>query len=230
MDRRQLLFGASALGLVTNLNLNHPLIAQVGNAVMGRPVCPKCGKCHLSHSEWAGLRGPVKTCSDLTGRGIESINTDYSPDGRILGYRQGGILDVDVTEFYHGQRKKRAVERVCARPDVTDQFHYDKQGRKTRVRTTSVTQGFPLIAGSRMFEFVLKIDSFSAGGTVTTRYNENDQPIEILIRNANGELLTKVNPELQERADDQRNTRDRARQQGGSGPTSGSTCGMFLHL
>jgi hypothetical protein len=79
MDRRQLLFGASALGLVTNLNLNRPLIAQVGNAVMGRPVCPKCGKCHLSHREWAGLRGPVKTCSD------GSINTDYSPDGRILG-------------------------------------------------------------------------------------------------------------------------------------------------
>ena len=44
MDRRQLLYGASALGLVTNLNLNHPLIAQVGSAVMGRPVCPKCGE------------------------------------------------------------------------------------------------------------------------------------------------------------------------------------------
>jgi len=29
--------------------------------------------------------------------------------------------------------------------------------------------------------------------TVTTRYNENDQPIESLIRNANGELLTKIN-------------------------------------
>ena len=53
MDRRQLLFGASALGLVTNLNLNHPLIAQVGNAVMGSR--------RLSDRERAGLRGPVKT-------------------------------------------------------------------------------------------------------------------------------------------------------------------------
>jgi hypothetical protein len=33
----------------------------------------------------------------------------------------------------------------------------------------------------------------SGGGTVTTSYNENDQPIESLICNANGELLTKVN-------------------------------------
>jgi hypothetical protein len=57
MDRRQLLFGASALGLVTNVNLNHPLIAQVVNAVISSR--------RLSDRERAGLRGPVKTCSDL---------------------------------------------------------------------------------------------------------------------------------------------------------------------
>src|SRR5580704_5722039 len=80
MDRRQVLFGASALGLVTNLNLNHPLIAQVGTAVMGRPVCPKCGNVILSDRERAGLRGPVKTCIDLIEGGrIKSINTDFSP-------------------------------------------------------------------------------------------------------------------------------------------------------
>ena len=48
MDRRQLLFGATALGLVANLNLNHPLIAQVGNATMGNR--------RLSDRERAGLR------------------------------------------------------------------------------------------------------------------------------------------------------------------------------
>jgi hypothetical protein len=187
MDRRQLLFGATALGLVTNLNLNHPLIAQVGNAVMGRPVCPKCEKCRLSHREWAGLRGPVKTCSDLTG----GINTDYSPDGRILGYRQGGILDVDVTEFYHEQRRKSAVERVSARPDVTAQFHYDKRGKKTRVR--AISPDLTGLHSDRLYEGLEAIGSFGAAGTVTTRYNENDQPIESLTRNSNGELLTKTN-------------------------------------
>jgi hypothetical protein len=35
--------------------------------------------------------------------------------------------------------------------------------------------------------------SLSRGGTVTTRYNENDQPIESLVRNSGGELLTKIN-------------------------------------
>jgi hypothetical protein len=35
--------------------------------------------------------------------------------------------------------------------------------------------------------------SLSRGGTVTTGYNENDQPIESLVRNSGGELLTKIN-------------------------------------
>ena len=204
MDRRELLFGASALGLVTNLNLNHLLIAQVGNAVMGRPVCPKCGNVILSDRERAGLRGPVKTCSDLIEGGrIKSINTDFSPDRRLLRQRQVGILDnVDVTEFYHGQRKKSAVKRVCARPDVTDQFHYDKQGRKTRVRTISQTHYTLMIAiystlvnwrpEWRMLQVADQFDCFIRC-TVTTRYNENDQPIESLIRDANGELLAKIN-------------------------------------
>jgi hypothetical protein len=186
MDRRQLLLGASALGLATNLNLNHLLIAQVGNAVMGSR--------RLTDRERAGLRGPVKTCSDLSDltRGIESIKTDYSPDGRLLGYRvpvcvvSGGSLSYTYCPL---------------RPDVTYEF-YDKQGRKTRLRTNSQTweylrlyvafSGFRRMLESRMLEVAEDIDFFSGGGTVSTRYNENDQPIESLIRNANGELLTKI--------------------------------------
>jgi hypothetical protein len=46
MDRRQLLFGAGALGLVTNVNLNQRLIAHVAKATMGS---------RLSDRERAGL-------------------------------------------------------------------------------------------------------------------------------------------------------------------------------
>ena len=59
MDRRQLLFGAAALGLVTNLDLNHALMAQVGKATTG--------SLRFSDRERAGLRGAVKTCSDFRG-------------------------------------------------------------------------------------------------------------------------------------------------------------------
>ena len=211
MDRRQLLFGATALGLVTNLNLNHPLIAQVGKATMGR----------LSDRERAGLRGPVKACSDLIGGRIESVNTEYSTDGRLLGYRvrvrsfpmmagaaifsHGGAIGVglggisggaDVTyEFYDEQSKKTTVLRIRLRPDVTDEFHYDEQGKKTRVRTISPTSnqlGFTVMLDSKMFEVTEEGGSLNAGGSVTTRYNDDDQPTESLVRDANGELLTKI--------------------------------------
>ena len=49
-----------------------------------------------------------------------------------------------------------------------------------------------LVTGMREFEVAEAGGSLSGGGTVTTRYNENDQPIESLVRNANGELLTKI--------------------------------------
>jgi hypothetical protein len=197
MDRRQLLFGASALGLVTNLNLNHPLIAQVANAVMGSR--------RLSDRERAGLRGPVKTCSDLIGTGI-GTNTDYSPDGRLLGYRAVGAFpglallsmsdSVDVTtEIYDKQSNKTKVCRVSI--GVTDEFQYDEQGRKTRVRKVSpssiLTGGDDMAMFEMPFEVAEAGGSLSGGGTVTTRYNENDQPIESLVRNSGGELLMKIN-------------------------------------
>ena len=209
MDRRQLLFGASALGLATNLNLNHPLIAQVGNAVMGSR--------RVSDREQAGLRGSVKTCIDLVEGMIESVTTEYGPDGRLLGHRVrarvvsdgpigvglasiSGRADVgsaDVTyESYHEQSKQTTVLRVPPNPDVTDKFHYDERGKKTRVRTVSARSnqlGFTVMLDSKMFEFTEGGGSLCGGGTVTTRYNENDQPIESLVRNSNGELLTKIN-------------------------------------
>jgi hypothetical protein len=210
MDRRQLLFGASALGLATNLNLNHPLIAQVGNAVMGSR--------RLSDRERAGLRGPVKTCigqsasvpptrnslypSDLI------INTDYSQDGRLLGYRLPGVPSraflmglpgisdkVDVTfEFCDKRSNKTEVRKYCL--GVTDEFQYDARGRKTRVRkvcSSSINGDILALLDSMKFEFAEAGGSLSEGGTVTTRYNENDQPIESLVRNSGGELLTKIN-------------------------------------
>jgi hypothetical protein len=208
MDRRQLLFGAGALGLVTNVNLNQRLIAHVAKATMGS---------RLSDRERAGLRGPVKTCSDLIGRGIVLINTDYSPDGRLLGHRVPFSVpsgdpfrealeipdNVDVTdrldrldrlaqsyEFYDEQSKKTLCLK---RPDVVDEFHYDEQGKKTRIRTVPPRPNQPDLEVMLEFEDAEAGGSLSGGGTVTTRYNENDQPIESLVRNSGGELLTKIN-------------------------------------
>jgi hypothetical protein len=99
-------------------------------------------------------------------------------------------------EFYDEQSKKTISLKAPPRPDVTDQFHYDEQDRKTRVRTISPRSsqpGFTVMLDSRMLEVTEGGGSLSGGGTVTTLYNENDQPIESLVRKSGGELLTKIN-------------------------------------
>ena len=216
MDRRQLLFGASALGLATNLNLHHPLIAQVGNAVMGMR--------RLSDRERAGLRGPVKTCSDSREDETESMGeAEYSPDGRqlvrqlvwrmhprlalIISYKwvysydgMGRLIGITrgyekTDEVYDEQGKKIGSETGPLRSDVTDTFHCDEQGRPTRIRTVPPRPnqvGFTVMLGSGLLEVTEEGGSLSGGGSVTTRYNDDDQPIESLVRNSNGELLTKI--------------------------------------
>jgi hypothetical protein len=128
MDRRQLLFGATALGLVTNLNLNHPLIAQVSETTTGsrRP----------SDRDRAGLRGPVKTCSDFRGDQAESCGTEYGADGRLLVWR-GLILPSGskAERVYSYDGMGRLIGITGGGADWTDEFHYYEQGKKTKVRT-----------------------------------------------------------------------------------------------
>jgi hypothetical protein len=73
-------------------------------------------------------------------------------------------------------------------------FQYDEQGRKTRVRKVSPSS---ILRGGAMFEITFEVAEaggrLSGGGTVTTRYNENNQPIESLVRDSGGELLMKIN-------------------------------------
>jgi hypothetical protein len=107
-----------------------------------------------------------------------------------------GISDnVDVTyEFYDKQSNKTKVGRYSL--GLTDEFQYDARGRKTRVRKvcpSSIKADILAMFDSMKFEFAEAGGSLSGGGTVTTRYNENDQPIESLVRNSGGELLTKIN-------------------------------------
>jgi hypothetical protein len=219
MDRRQLLFGATALGLVTNLNLNHLLIAQVGKATMGGGG--------LSDREQAGLRGQVKTCSDFFGERADPIcNTEYGTDGRLLGWRflsshssggsrvehvysyervysydeMGRLIGItgrsgETYEVYDEKGKKALVPTVPPRADVTDDYRYDEKGKKTRVRTVPPRPdqlGFTVIFDSKMLEVTEEGRSLSGGGTVTTRYNGDDQPIESLVHDANEELLTQI--------------------------------------
>jgi YD repeat-containing protein len=189
MDRRQLLFGASALGLVTNLNLHHPLVAQVGNAVMGSR--------RLSDRERAGLRGPVKTCNDFRVDDAESMSEEeYAADGRLLVWRGRTFPPFSRAErVYCYDATGRLIGVISGDADVTDEFYYDELGRKTRVRTVPPRpgqQGRWAIAGPIYFDFIEEGYFPCGGGTITTRYNDDDQPIQSLVHDASGELLAQI--------------------------------------
>jgi hypothetical protein len=186
MDRRQLLFGATALGLVANLNLNHLLVAQVSTTTLGTP---------LSDREKDGLHGLVKTCSEFTGDDTEPMSeTEYAADGRIVRLWQGRTFASggEIVYSYDGMGRLIAITRGGA--DGSDEFHYDEQGKKTRVRTVPPrpdrqNTGLSVEA---MFEATEEGWCLIYGGSVTTRYNDDDQPIESLVRDAQGELLAKI--------------------------------------
>lgn len=188
MDRRQLLVGATALGLARNLNLN-TLVGAPGASL------PTTGNARLSDRERAGLRGPVRTCTDFHGDETESMGeAEYALDGRVLVWRGRISGGSRVERIYSYNEAGRLIGITGGGADGTDEFRFDEQGRRTRIRTVpprpdrqTVGTGIEI-----MFETTEEGDCLIGGGTVTTRYNDNDQPLESLVRDAHGELLTRI--------------------------------------
>jgi hypothetical protein len=186
MDRRQVLLGAAALGLATNCNLNRPLLAQVLNT--------NTGNGRLSDRERAGLRGSVKTLSECIGAETESISeAEYTADGRMLVWR-GRFSEGKVESIFSYDGSGKLLSITSSGSGVTDEFHYDEQGRKTRVRTVppGPSQQGMAIGVEVVFGHEEEGDGLRGGGTVTTSYNEDDQPVESLVRDTHGLLLTRI--------------------------------------
>lgn len=119
---------------------------------------------------------------------------EYALDGRLLVWR-GRISGGFRTERVYLYNEAGKVIRITGGgADGTDEFRFDEQARRTRVRTIpprpdrqSVGTGVEI-----MFEATEEGDCLIGGGTVTTRYDDNDQPLESLVCDAHGELLTRI--------------------------------------
>ena len=122
MNRRQTLFRAAVLALVTLLSFDCLLIAQVGNTTVG--------SVRLSDREQLGLRGPVKTCSDFFRDDAEPMrDVEYAADGRLLVWRDN-LLTGKVERVYSYDRTGKLISVTSSGADVTDEFRYDEQGNK----------------------------------------------------------------------------------------------------
>jgi YD repeat-containing protein len=174
--------------LARNLNLN----AQPSSPDASPPTI---GKARLSDRERMGLRGPVNTAAHFMGDETESMSeAEYAQDGRLLVWRGRISGGSRVERVYSYDEAGRLIRITSGGADVSDQLYYDEQGRKTLVRTVPPRPDRQSVGTSVeiMFEATEEGDCLIGGGTVTTRYNEGDQPIESLVRDAHGELLTSI--------------------------------------
>jgi YD repeat-containing protein len=143
--------------------------------------------------ERAGLRGPVRTCMELHGDGAEpNCGDEYALDGRLLLSHTRASPGSRVETIYSYDDAGRLTTVVG--PHYRDQIQYDEQGRKTRVRTVPPRPERQRIATSVdvIIEVMEEGRQLVGGGTITTCYNQNDQPLESLVRDAQGEVLARI--------------------------------------
>src|SRR2546425_5296454 len=149
MDRRQLLFGMTALAL-TDVKFDCLLNAQSIETASSPPTASNIRK---SDREKRGLRGPVRMCIgdesstteyDLNGNILSERGTDsrgkwgmtwaYDGDGRLLKYTWSGSDGSTTEQIYSYDETGRLLSITDSSGDRTD-FRYDKQGRKMRVQS-----------------------------------------------------------------------------------------------
>jgi hypothetical protein len=164
MDRRQLLFGAAALGLVGQFNLNELLNAQSFDADSEASRAPQS---QSSDREEVGLRGPVKIRVEQSNAYDRDhvITSEYTIDGQLLSNRSeiDGQLSYSSSDWVHtkihdsqgrlakfisGKRGERLRETLYSYDDagrlavVTNsensdrlEYHYQADGSKTSIQT-----------------------------------------------------------------------------------------------
>ena len=130
----------------------------------------------LSDRERDGLRGPVKTVAD------EWSTTVFDRDGKILEW-SGNSSRGRVERKYVYDLAGRLVRISGSNGDHTDEFRYDEQERKTRIRVVPARpeQGSRAFCIGAAFDAASEGETLDDGGIVETTYNEQDQPVDARI-------------------------------------------------
>ena len=118
----------------------------------------------------------------------------YDASGRLLQLqtgKDGGPTTQTVYSYDdHGKLLSITDSKSPGNP-VT--FHYDEQGRKTSVLVSRPEDYRPnmAVAGSP-FEGLSMPPNLPGGGTSTTLYDDQDRPIEIQVRDAQGQVVNRA--------------------------------------
>jgi len=98
-----------------------------------------------------------------------------------------------VTSYAYDDQGRLTSITDSSAPDNPTTFHYDERGRKTKVQKSRAEDYRPNVAfaGSPM-RVADNRPNLPGGGTATTTYDENDRPVEVLIRDAQGAEVSRT--------------------------------------
>jgi YD repeat-containing protein len=155
----------------------------------GLPIAPWTRWSEVDYDEEGHLLARLDRNPDGS---VWAVRNTYDASGKLIkttSGKEGGPFN--TTRYaYDEQGRLTSIVTEGAAP-VT--FHYDEQGRKTKVQTSRAedyranlgTTGSP-------FEAADMPPNLAGGGTATTKYDENDRPNEVEVRNAQGELASRA--------------------------------------
>jgi YD repeat-containing protein len=117
----------------------------------------------------------------------------FDRDGKILEWMEN-TLRRRLEGKYVDDESGKLIRISGSDGDQVEEFRYDEQGRKTRIRQAP-PQPEP---GSRAFGIAAWFDAAAEGGTLTdggtveTMYNERDQPVEVRILDNEGTVSFRI--------------------------------------
>ncbi len=155
----------------------------------GLPAAPFTRWSEMDYDEQGHLLARLDRNPDGS---VWAVRNTYNASGKLIkttSGKEGGPSD--ATHYaYDDQGRLTSITTNGAPPVI---FHYDEQGHKTKVQTSRAedyranvgTAGSPFVAADMP-------PNLAGGGTATTKYDENDRPTEVEVRNAQGELVSRA--------------------------------------
>jgi YD repeat-containing protein len=111
----------------------------------------------------------LRTASGVEGQALRETTYSYDHQGRLQSITDDGRRDSPVT------------------------FRYDDRGRKIKVEISRPADYRPNTAvGGSPFEVTDRAPNLPGGGSATTIYDEHDRPIEVEVRDAKGDLVSRA--------------------------------------
>jgi hypothetical protein len=152
----------------------------------------------MSDRETSGLRGPVKVCvegSQSPPGSKLSTTREYSPDGKLLTLRHdyGNGYESVFTYAYDAARRSLSITNN-QNADRTD-FRYDEHGNVTEILTfdpKTIERNRNTATSGSGWDAARHGLGVPMGGAVTVLHDQNRRPVELQVRGADGDVVTRV--------------------------------------